>query len=364
MDWSIFGWGGIASDAMSEKIPNAVVIGYGYAGRRFHSYLIGLTPGLRLHGVASRDPAVRQQIVAERKCRAYESFEQVIADAEVDLVVLATPHDTHARLAVAAMNAGKHVVTDKVMCLRMAEADEMIETSRRKGVVLSVFHNRRLDGDFLTLKQVLAEGTLGEVRWIEMAWQRWGPPRNWRAKRASGGGRLYDLGAHMIDQLLQLFPEPVESVYCRMHHDFDPASGVDVESQATVTIGFAGGRTGIADASSFAALHKPRFYALGSAATFMKHGVDPQEAALASESIDSAREDEYEYALVHDGKSARVVPTLPGRWRSYYENVAEAITRGEPLLVKPEEVRRVVGVLEAAVRSGETGEVVRFDRPL
>jgi scyllo-inositol 2-dehydrogenase (NADP+) len=344
---------GNANNAMQK--PRAVVIGYGFAGRSFHSYLISITPGLTLHGIGSRDPATREKIARERRCRAYDSFEAAIADPEVDLVVLATPNSTHAELAVRAMEAGKHVVTDKVMCLSLEECDRMIDTARRQGVLLTVFQNRRWDGDFLTLQKVIAEGELGDVRWVEMAWQGFGPWGGWRGQAAMGGGRLHDLGAHLLDQLVLLFPQAVQSVYCRTHHDL-PAT--DVESEALVVAGFAGGQTGICDMSSLAAVSKPRFYVRGTKGTFIKYGLDPQEAAMKAGDIDAAVEDPQKYARVHNGKEERVVPTVPGRWRNFYENVADVLTEGAEPLVKLPEVRRAIAVLDAAKRSAPSNTVV------
>ncbi len=335
--------------------PRAVVIGYGFAGRCFHSYLISITPSLTLQGVASRDPAVRQRIVAERGCRAYESFEQAIADPEVDLIVLATPNSTHAELAIRAMAAGKHVVTDKVMCLTLEECDRMIAASRQAGVLLSVFQNRRWDGDFLTLQKAVAEGSLGDLRWVEMAWQGFGAWGGWRGQAAMGGGKTYDLGAHLIDQLVMLNSAPPQTVYCRMHHDF---AGSDVESQAMVVVGFADGRTGVCDTSSLSAISKPRFQAFGTRGTFVKYGLDPQEAAMIAGDIDSAREDSRFDARIHDGKSERTIATLPGRWRNYYENIADVLSRGAEPLVKLAEVRRAIAIIDGAFQSARTGQVV------
>ncbi len=335
--------------------PRAVVIGYGFAGRSFHSYLISITPGLTLHGVASRDPATREKIVRERGCRPYDGFAAAIADPEVDLIVLATPNNTHAELAVRAMEAGKHVVTDKVMCLSLEDCDRMIDTARRQGVLLTVFQNRRWDGDFLTLQKLIADGALGDVRWAEMAWQGFGPWGGWRGQAAMGGGRLHDLGAHLLDQLVLLFPRPVRSVYCRMHHDLPTT---DVESEALIVVGFEGGQTGICDLSSLAAISKPRFYVRGTKATFQKYGLDPQEAAMKAGDIDAATEDPQKYARLHDGKQERTVPTVPGRWRNFYENIADVLTRGAEPLVKLPEARRAIAVLDAAKRSAQSGAAV------
>lgn len=334
--------------------PRAVVIGYGYAGRSFHSYLINLTPGLTLHGIASSDPAKREQIGRERGCKAYASFEEVIADPAVDLVVLATPNDLHAELAIRAMEAGKHVVTDKPMCVTLAEADQMLETAKRTGRMLSIFQNRRWDGDFLTVRRLIEEGKLGHVRWVEMAWQRWGVPRGWRGEAAKGGGRLYDLGAHLLDQLLVLFPQPVTGVYCRLHYDFP---GSDVESHALITLHFADGATGVCDLSSMAAISKPRFQIFGDQGTFIKYGLDPQEDAMRAGQIDAAIEAEAAYGKLHDGVTETIIPTLPGHWRGYYENIRDVLTNNAELAVKPQEVRRVMAVLDAAFCSAQSGQV-------
>ncbi len=340
---------------MLDYAPRTVVIGYGNAGRAFHSYLIGLDSGLVLHGIASRSPEVRQRAADERHCRVYDSLAQVLDDPEVDLVVLATPNHTHCDLAVQALAAGKHVVTDKVMALSLAECDRMIAASRHHQRLLSVFQNRRWDGDFLTVRGLLDSGRLGTIRRIEMAWTRFGMWGGWRGTRAAGGGKLYDLGAHLADQLCQLMPGRITSVHARLQYD---APQYDVESDALVTIGFEDGATGVIETSSICAIAKPRFYVAGSAGTFIKHGLDPQEDAMKRGTIDAAREDPATYGRFHDGTTESDVTTEAGRWRSYYENIAAALTGKAPLAVTPESVRRSIALLEAAFESGRTGGIV------
>ncbi len=337
---------------------HAAVIGYGFAGKSFHSYLIGLTPGLVLRGIASRDPATRERIVAERHCRAYESFDEVLADPNVDLVVLATPNDVHAEYSIRALQAGKNVVTDKPMCLSLAECDSMIAAAEQSDRLLTVFQNRRWDGDFLTLRQTMESGALGDVRWLEMAWHNFGPSGGWRGKVESGGGRFYDLGAHLVDQLMLLFPARPTKVYCRMHHDF-PNS--EVESEAFIVVEFEDGRTGVCDLSSLAAIKKPRFYARGTKGAFIKYGLDPQENAMKAGDIDAAREDPANYARLSDGKEETTIPTLPGRWRNFYENVAAVLNEGAEPAVTLSSVRRAVAVLDAALASARTGNTVTPD---
>jgi scyllo-inositol 2-dehydrogenase (NADP+) len=340
--------------------PRAVVIGYGYSGRAFHSYLIQLDTGIELHGVASRNPETRQKIVEERGCKAYESFDQVIEDPAVDLVVLGTPHNTHAELAIEAMDAGKNVVTDKVICVTLEECDRMIAAAERNDVLLTVFHNRRWDGDYLTLRKLLDEGRLGELRWLEMAWQGFGPNRGWRGQASMGGGRLFDLGAHMLDETLRIFPQKVTGVYCRMHHDY-PEN--DIDSHAMAVLGFENGATAVVDAGGLHAAKKPRFYACGTEAGFIKHGVDPQEGAMNRGDIDSAVEPEENYGVLKTGADEEVIPTLPGRWRCFYENVADVLAGKAEPAIKLREMRRLMAVYDAAFQSARTGAVVNTDIP-
>ena len=164
----------------------------------------------------------------------------------------------------------------------------------------------------------------------------------------------------MIDQLTLLFPQAVQSVYCRMHHDHKSTTA---ESQSLVVIGFEGGATGICDTSSLAAISKPRFHAFGTKGTFMKHGLDPQEAAMIRGDIDAAREEPETFGQLHDGKHRTVAPTVPGRWRNYYENIRDVLTKGAQPAIQLNEVRRAIGVLDAAFQSVRTGQVVQTHLP-
>lgn len=341
-------------------VPNVAVIGYGFAGKSFHSYLVGLESGLNLYGISSRNAETRKRIVAERQCKAFSSFENVLADDAVDLVVLATPNLQHAPFAIAALQAGKHVVTDKPMCINLEECEAVHEAARQSGKVFSVFQNRRWDGDFLTLKKLLADGELGDLRWLEMAWTNAGKPGGWRGENSPGGGRLYDLGAHLLDQTLLVFPQAVTSVYCRMHRDF---GANQVESHAMITLGFENGATAIVDTGSMHHTPKPRIQAFGRTGSFVKYGLDPQEAAMKQEEIDVAVEPVEQYGTLVVHKKKCVVETLPGRWRNYYELIAAQIT-GEPLPHAPirfEETRRVMAVIDAAFESAKSGQVIHTD---
>jgi len=169
-------------------IIHVAIVGYGFAGRCFHAYLIDRTEGLNLYAVASRDPERRARAYADYRVRTYATLEELLGGDGVDLVVVATPHDVHAELAIQAMDAGKHVVVDKVMCMNAGEADEMIRARDRNNVVLSVFHNRRWDGDYLTVREILSEGLIGTPFLFEVGIVRYRRPGGWRSQKAHMGG--------------------------------------------------------------------------------------------------------------------------------------------------------------------------------
>ena len=346
---------------MTERpIPTAVV-GYGFAGRCFHSYLVTLAaPALELRGVVSSRPEARADIEQRLGVTAWQSFDEVLADDDIELVVLATPNDLHAPHAIAALQAGKHVVTDKPMCLDLAEADAMLAAAQDAGRLLSVFQNRRWDGNYLTVRRLLADGELGQLVTATLAWGQYGAPRSWRGEARRGGGKFVDLGAHMIDQALQL----VEAPLARVHATFSDAGlASDVEDHAHCQLSFANGVEIHIVTSSVARIPMPRWYVLGTEGSFCKHGVDPQERAMIAGNIDAATEPNRDNwpRLARDvaGRSAETVfDGVPGRWRSYYENVAAAIRGQASLAVTADSVRRVMAVIDAARESARSGQTV------
>ncbi len=345
--------------------PNVVVVGYGYAGRCFHTPLLATTPGLHLYGVVSGRAEVREQIRHRFGVKTFAHFEDALADPQVDVLVLATPNDLHAPQAIAAMRAGKHVVTDKPMCLNLAEADAMIATSRQTGRLLSVFHNRRWDGDFLTIRTILEQGLLGELFLVETAWLQARPPRGWSSERRRGGGKLLDLGVHLIDQAMLLLEAPVTQVYARLHSGVWPT---DVEDHAYCMVSFASGVDVHVTTSSAAHTQARRWRLLGAKGALVKEGFDPQEQALVAGDITTASEDPRQYARIYSevaGQSGdTVVPTLPGRWRAFYDNLADTLQHDADLAITPESSRAVMAVIDAARQSAQTGQAVRFERLL
>lgn len=335
------------------------IVGYGYAGRSFHSYLVPLAEGLQLEAIVSSEPAKRARIPAERGCRAVASFEELIADPAIDLVVLATPHHTHAPLAIAALRAGKHVVTDKVMCLSVAEADAMIAAAREAGRLLSVFHNRRWDWDYQTVRQVIASGLIGRPYLFEAAVLTSGQPRGWRADPERSGGVLHDWGAHLLDQALQLVPGAVVEVSSHVVRARpEPAIG----NFGKLLLRFEDGTLFDISCGNLARQRKPRWYVLGDRGALLREALDPQESFMNRGDIDAAREDATARARVTTTLGGlpveMCVDTVRASWRAYYQNISDVLHGRAELAVTPEQVRRAIAVYEAAAAAEAQGRSV------
>ena len=340
------------------------LVGYGYAGRVFHSHLVKRAPGLELRAIAARDAGRRAQASADYPdARAHATFDAVLADARVDLVVLATPHDTHAEMAVRALAAGKHVVVDKPMAITLADADRMVATARQHDRMLSVFHNRRWDWDYLTVRHVLESGLIGKPFLFESTVLSYRPPRtSWRAEPETMGSLVHDWGAHLVDHALRLVLSTAERVSC---HVLRPRPQPAIGNFARVELTFADGTLYAIEVGNLCRPPKPRWYVLGEEGGLVKYGLDPQERAFqATGSPDAAAELPEERARITTavgGQSAEIVlDSVKGSWTGYYENVSAHLNQGAPLAVTAEEAREVVRVIDAAVRSAAEGQPVRL----
>jgi scyllo-inositol 2-dehydrogenase (NADP+) len=340
-----------------------VVVGYGLAGRSFHCPLVRRQPGLHLRGIVARDPKVRDEAAAEWGVRGYAGVEEALADPDVRLVVIATPHDTHADLVVRTLGAGKDCVVDKVMALSAADADRMIAARDASGRMLSVFHNRRWDWDFVTLKSVLDAGLIGRPMLFESAVCRYASPRTWRGHAASAGTILHDWGAHLVDQALQLGLGPCRRLAAWVTPA--PWPGVDSGGHGRIVLEFDDVIFQV-ETSRVCRLDRPRWWVVGTSGGFVKHGIDPQEDALRAGNIDDAAEPpEHRGMLRREAESGQLVDTpvetVRGHWDDYYANIADHLQGRAPLAVTAEQAREVVRVLDAATRS--SAEHVAIEGP-
>jgi len=336
------------------------VIGYGLGGMAFHAPLIDAVPELELAAIAtSRADAVHARYPGMTVCGA----EALIADPSIALVAISTPNDSHFPLAKAALEAGKHVVIDKPFVNSVADGEALERLAAERGLVLAAFHNRRWDGDYLTVEKLLASGRLGEVMLAELRWDRFRPEVTtaWRDVPDVGSGMLADLGPHLIDQALMLFGVPealtadiaVQRVGARTDDYFD------------ITL-FYGARRVILSASRLIAARRPRFALHGTKAGFVKYGLDPQEPMMKAggSANDPAFgvEDAANYGVLTVGDEVdgnrETIPTERGDYRRFYSGIGRAIADGTAPPVSAADAVLGLRIMEFARESSVEGRRV------
>jgi len=349
------------------------LVGYGLAGRVFHAPLIAATAGLTLDTVVTASPLRQDQVHAEHPgARTVAQASHLWQRAgDLDLVVVAAPNRAHVALATEALEHGLAVVVDKPLAATSSGARALAAMATERGVLLSVFQNRRWDSDFLTLRSLVDQGALGDLWRFESRFERWRPERatGWResADPVDAGGVLYDLGSHLVDQALVLCG-PAVSVYAEVKRR---RQGAEVDDDSFVALEHANGALSHLWMSLAAAQHGPRFRALGSRAAYVKFGLDAQEAALRDgERPGPAWGEEPPDAwgwlgaggALHDADPddprARRVPSLPGNYPAYYRAVVEAIRTSGPPPVGALEAADALTVIEAASTSAREHRVV------
>lgn len=347
-----------------QIIPTAVV-SYGIAAKTFHIPFLSTHPGfmistiLQRHGSSAKEQFPNTKLVRQ--------LDDILKDHTIELVVIASPNTTHFPYAKAALLAGKHVVVEKPFTNNTAEARELIDLSHRMGKVCSVYQNRRYVGDFLTMKEIVEKGLLGEVREFFAHYDRYRPdPRTyglWREEELPGSGILFDLGPHLIDQSIQLFglPQSITADIRKMK----PYSKVDDYFDLRLDYG---DKISTLHASMLVKEMGPRYMIHGTKGSFIKHGEDPQEemlkAGILPSTPDWGKEDEAIYGLLHteiDGKVVRrTYPTLQGSYGMFYENLFNAIRKGAPVKETPLDGFHVANIIEHAFQSNAERRTVPY----
>ena len=331
------------------------LLGYGFAGKTFHAPLIRNTPGLELDAVASSRPAA---VLAELPAsRPFADFAQVLADPAIDAVVIATPNDTHAAIAEAALLAGKHVVVDKPLTLTLAHARRLGKLAEECGRVLSVFHNRRWDSDFLALQEVLGAGLIGRPTHVESRFDRFRPTvrERWREKAESGGGVWFDLGPHLVDQALQLFGLPLRLGGSIAH--LRDAAQADDWFQILLDYG----RLQVTLSSSMlVAGGIPRLAAHGTRGSWIKHGLDAQEDQLRAGMLpgEAGWGVDPQAAVLFSqetGVAGQPWAVPAGDYLRYYAGVRDAMLGRGANPVTPAQAIATMAVLETGVEAARCG---------
>jgi len=340
------------------------LLGYGLAGAVFHAPLIAAVEGLELAAIVTRDEERRSRARRdEPRADLLKSAEEVWARADgFDLVVVAAPNRFHVPLARAAVDAGLAVVVDKPLAASADEARTLVREARERSVMLTVFQNRRWDGDFLTLRGLLEQGALEEVERFESRFERWRPELSggWResGEAEDAGGLLFDLGSHLVDQTLCLFG-PATLVYAELDRR---RPGAQTDDDSFVALTHESGVRSHLWMSAVAAQPGPRFRVTGRNAAYIKYGLDVQEELLlAGRRPDDplwGREPEDRWGLLGAGKQVRPVPTVPGAYERFYEGVVLALRESASSPVDAESVLSGLEVLDAARISARERRVV------
>jgi scyllo-inositol 2-dehydrogenase (NADP+) len=340
------------------------LIGFGLAGQAFHAPVIRGVQGMELACILERHGSNAQKKYPE--VRVARTLDEMLSDKSISLVVVATPNDSHYSYTKACLEAGRHVVVDKPFTPTMAEAEQLVLLAAQRGLLVTVYQDRRWDGEFHTVKDLVKSGTLGEVAEYEARFDRFrldSKPGAWREKPDyPAAGVLWDLGPHLIDQALVLFGAP-ESIWAmafcqRRTAQVDDAFDVHMEYphlRATLR------------ARIIAYAPGPHLLIHGTEASFIKYGMDPQEEILRSDhcpdgldwGADWGVESEDRWGtLSRVGGEVRKVKTARGDYRGYYANVRDAIEKGAPLDVTPEQALRTERALLLAHKSSREGRRV------
>jgi scyllo-inositol 2-dehydrogenase (NADP+) len=344
------------------ELINAALCSYGMSGLVFHGPLLEAHPGFKITKILERRK--RESEGKHPGALIVQEFHAILEDPDVELVIVNSPDHLHLEMAGSAIRAGKHVVVEKPFTLHAEHASDLISLAREKGVVLTVFHNRRWDGDFLTVKEIINSGKLGRLVDFESHFDRY---RNWIQEswkdQSTGTGTLYNLGSHLVDQAIHLFGMP-DRLYCdcRMLRD-----GALTDDSYDLLLHYPGFKC-MVRSSYLVREPGPRFILHGTQGSYLKWGIDPQEEALKSGAVPDSpqwgEESETAWGKINtEHQGSRIegkYPTIPGNYLAFYDNVYGAIRKDDPLMVPPEEAMQVIRIIEAAYLSSRESKVVNL----
>jgi len=330
------------------------VIGYGYSAQTFHIPLINASDSFELAAISSSKKDLLERHYPQ--VLVFDTAEKLIASAAVDLVVITAPNDAHYPIAKQCLEYGINVVVEKPMVTTSTEAQELTTIARERSLLLSVFHNRRWDGDFLTIKKLLDNNLVGDVRFFESHFDRFRPRvrQRWREQPGQGSGVWFDLGSHLVDQAISLFGLP-EALTARC---LTLRKGSKTTDYFHVLLHYNDLEV-VLHASSFSAAPNVRFRLEGTGGSFVKYGLDPQEQQLTSGVTPNdpcyGAEDADNYGRFYTESSTELIETEQGCYQQYYAEISAALALGADNPVNPEEAVEVLKILELAEISSVKG---------
>ncbi|KKD00207.1 oxidoreductase [Photobacterium halotolerans] len=336
------------------------VIGYGFSAKTFHLPFIEAMDELVLTAISSSQTAAVTADYPTVTC--FSDADSLLTDSDAELVIITAPNDVHFRLAKLALENGKHVIVEKPFVTKVEDGEALIALAEEKGLVLSVFHNRRWDGDFLTVKKLVEDGRLGEVKYFESHFDRFRPVvrQRWREMAEDGGGILFDLAPHLLDQALALFGKP-QALTAQCMAMRPGAKTIDYYNlilhypEHLVQL----------HSNLYSPEPNLRFKVLGSLGKYEKYGLDPQEdylkAGVKPEQPAWAAEDAAHYGQLHQEDGSQIIPTELGGYQHYFAGVTDAIRLGTPNPVPAQEALLNIQLIQLALESSRLGQTMKVD---
>jgi predicted dehydrogenase len=348
---------------MNHKLA---IIGFGGMGKWHYNRACGIE-GLEVAG-AWDILEEKREFACEKGCHIYGSLEELLSDPESDIVLVATPNDVHKELVIAALRSGKNVVCEKPVTLNSVDLQEMIDVAKETGKIFTVHQNRRWDADFLTAKKVIEEGKIGDVFRIESRVHgSRGIPGDWRSLKPYGGGMVFDWGVHLLDQALLFFPDAkVKSVFAKTTH----VTTDEVDDGFYSELYFDNGVTIHVEVCTNNFINLPRWYVLGTNGTAIIRGFNLKGEIVCASGIPEGTVIPVETAagltktMAPRSKETihtEELPAVESDIDDYYKNVMAAIEGREEIIVKLDQVQRVMRLMEAIFESSEKGEVIHFE---
>lgn len=348
---------------MSHKINNSViktaVVGYGFSAKTFHLPFIDVLPEFELSAISStQTDEVKQDWP---NALHYLTAQELICHSDAQLVIITAPNDVHFSLAKLALENNKHVILEKPFVTNIADGQALISLAEEKGLLLTVYHNRRWDGDFLTVKKLIAENKLGNIKHYESHFDRFRPivRQRWREDAQDGGGILFDLGPHLIDQALQLFGIP-EALTAQCKIMRKGSKNIDYFN---LTLHYPD-KLVLLNASLFCSGPNLRFNIQGDKANYIKLGLDPQEGKLKSglqpNKGDWAAESDHQYGTLYFEDSSQVVATETGGYQHFYLQMADAINNATKPPVAAEDALWNIRLIELAIESSRLAKTMQL----
>jgi len=342
---------------------NTAIVGFGLSGKVFHAPFVETNPGFNLHTIVSSGNEAQERYP---NTRVVSDFKTVIDDPAIELIVICTPHYLHVEQAEAALEAGKHVVIEKPVALKSDDFVRLMEKAKKANRFIFPYHNRRWDGDFLTIKEIIHKNLIGQVVSFESRFDRYNPNitrAEWRYTREDGGGNLFDLGTHLIDQAVDLFGKP-QSVFCLLYQQ---RKGSKVNDSFDLKLIYPK-LTASLRASVFVKEIGPRFEVHGTLGSYVKHGLDRQEKSLQNGMLPDNKyfglEPRMTYGTINttvktlNDESKYRYPSVPGNYWGFYEDVFAVINGEKEPEIKPEDALLNLRIIEAAFKSYEQRRIV------